>query len=153
MIAQVSLRLNFILRNHKEKRRFPEIFGSKKLEFQLVLWVSSSRNLLARGHSLLILVHDFFRGWLARPLAVTCRASKSSCPGLQVDFFSSIAILKRIIKRKFFPRKIPPEKGDLVQLHKQWQWERKKATKSGMRFFIFSSPKHYNHSAQWIRVW
>ena len=34
----------------------------KKLEFQLVLWASSSHILLARGQFLLVLVKDFIRG-------------------------------------------------------------------------------------------
>ena len=54
-------------------------------------------------------------------------------------FFRALLLsFKRIIKRKFFPRKIPPEKGDLVQLHKQLQWERKKSHKIWYEiFYIF----------------
>ena len=37
----------------------------KKLEFQLVLWGSSSHILLGWGHFLLVLVNNFIRGWLA----------------------------------------------------------------------------------------
>ena len=40
----------------------------KKLEYQLVLWASSSNILLTRGHFLLVSVHDFIRGRLARTL-------------------------------------------------------------------------------------
>ena len=37
--------------------------SKKKLEFQLVLWVNSSLNLLAKDHFLLVLVNDVFREW------------------------------------------------------------------------------------------
>ena len=46
--------------------------GSKKPEFQLVLWASSSHILLAQGHFLLDLVNDFIRRWLAY-LSLTCK--------------------------------------------------------------------------------
>ena len=36
--------------------------GSKKLEFQLVLWASNSHILLSWGHFLLVLVYVFVRG-------------------------------------------------------------------------------------------
>ena len=51
---------------------WPYLQGSKKPEFQLVLWASSSHILLAQGHFLLDLVNDFIRGWLALSL-VTCK--------------------------------------------------------------------------------
>lgn len=41
------------------------IQGSKKLEFQLVLWASNSRISLSRGQFLLVLVYVFVRGWLS----------------------------------------------------------------------------------------
>ena len=34
----------------------------KSTDFKLILWTSSSRNLLARGHFLLVSVNDFVRG-------------------------------------------------------------------------------------------
>ena len=38
------------------------IQGSKKLEFQPVLWASNSHTSLSRGHLLLVLVYVFVRG-------------------------------------------------------------------------------------------
>ena len=43
--------------------------GSKKLEFQHVLWASISNILLAQDHFLLILVIGLVRGWLPLSLA------------------------------------------------------------------------------------
>ena len=46
----------------------------KSTDFKLVLWTSSSRNLLARGHFLLVSVNDFVRGWI--DLTLTNRAGQ-----------------------------------------------------------------------------
>ena len=50
-------------------RLTPQGSKKKKLEYQLVLRASSSNILLTRGHLLLVLVHDFIRGRLARTLS------------------------------------------------------------------------------------
>ena len=73
------------------------IQGSKKLEFQLVLWASNSRISLSRGHFLLVLVYVFVRGWLSWSkwaLKVTCPAKrKSTCPRLlDGNFFESCSL-------------------------------------------------------------
>ena len=43
--------------------------SKQNLEFQLVIWASSSLNLLAWGHFLFVLVNDFVRERLAWTLA------------------------------------------------------------------------------------
>ena len=44
--------------------------GLKKIiEFHLVVWASTILILLTRGHFVLILVNDFFRGWLPQAFA------------------------------------------------------------------------------------
>ena len=76
------------------------IQGSKKLEFQLVLWASNSHTSLSRGHLLLVLVYVFVRGWLSWSnwaLKVTCPARrKSTCPRLLDGNFSSPARYVRV---------------------------------------------------------
>ena len=73
--------------------------GSKKLEFQLVLWASISHIFLSRGHLLLVLVYVFVRWCFFRWLSwgkwalkvITCPAMrKSTCPRLlDGNFFES----------------------------------------------------------------
>ena len=72
--------------------------GSKKLEFQLVLWASNSHILLSKGHFLLVLVYVFVRGWLSWgkwALKITCAATrKSTCPRLLDENFSESCSLR-----------------------------------------------------------
>ena len=58
---------------------YPLIQSSKKLEIHHILRVSSSHNLLARGHFLLVLVNDFVSGWLALTLPAGQVSLKVSC--------------------------------------------------------------------------
>lgn len=58
-----------------QRRQYaPKINRLQNLDFKLVLWTNSSRNLLARGHFLLVWVNDFVRGWI--DLTLTNRAGQ-----------------------------------------------------------------------------
>ena len=54
--------------------------GLKKLEFQLVLWASSSHILLVQGHFLLVLVNDLLEDDLPGPLPTGQNSLKSYLP-------------------------------------------------------------------------
>ena len=68
----------------------PDSFTGLKniITFQLVVWASTTLILLTRGHFVLILVNNFFSGWLAKALAhgqaslTGSLPSKKSCPRL-----------------------------------------------------------------------
>ena len=107
-------------------------FGArrKRLEFQLVLWVSSSLHiLLARDHFLL---NDFIKGWLFGSLPIgqvslnslTCSARKSTCPWLPDGTLFKPWITRNIVRLERFSYDLEKKTSEQNRNNKRTEIER-----------------------------